>query len=86
MSKTILGLDIGTNSIGWALLGCDDDGEPNSIIKTGVRVFQEAVDAESHEPKNLKRRMKRLSRRTLRRRVKRKKRVAELLLIHHFFK
>lgn len=33
--KNILGLDLGTNSIGWALL----DGEKNKIIKAGSRII-----------------------------------------------
>lgn len=35
----ILGLDLGTNSIGWALI----DDERKEIIKTGVRIFPEGV-------------------------------------------
>ncbi len=38
MSK-ILGLDLGTNSIGWAVV----DDENNEILGTGVRIFQEGV-------------------------------------------
>lgn len=84
MEKTILGIDIGPNSIGWALLGCDEDGEPNSIIRTGVRIFQEAVDRDNSgntEPKNANRRLKRLVRRRLARVCKRKNRLRELLTI-----
>lgn len=40
MSK-ILGLDLGSNSIGWALI--DDEGE-GRIIDAGVRIFQEGVN------------------------------------------
>jgi CRISPR-associated endonuclease Csn1 len=36
--KHILGLDLGTNSIGWALIKENNEGEIN-IIKTGVRIF-----------------------------------------------
>jgi CRISPR-associated endonuclease Csn1 len=40
MNKTILGLDLGTNSIGWALVNEDDKAnEKSSIIKLGVRVI-----------------------------------------------
>ena len=38
MSKYTLGMDIGSNSIGWALL---DIGERPSIVDMGVRVFPE---------------------------------------------
>ncbi|GEM_PF-4081145 len=40
MSK-VLGLDIGANSVGWALLAPDE----NTIIDMGVRVFQEGVSS-----------------------------------------
>lgn len=36
--KYIIGLDAGTNSIGWALIREDDDGKI-SIVKTGVHIF-----------------------------------------------
>ena len=39
--KTILGLDLGTTSIGWALVR---EGEQSDIIKTGVRVIPLTTD------------------------------------------
>ena len=36
MTKTILGLDLGTTSIGWALV---KEGKDADIIKTGVRII-----------------------------------------------
>ena len=37
--KRILGLDLGTNSIGWALVNeAETDEEVSSIIRLGVRV------------------------------------------------
>ena len=39
--KRILGLDLGTTSIGWAYVNeAEDDKEESSIIKTGVRVVK----------------------------------------------
>jgi len=39
--KRILGLDLGTTSIGWALVGeAKDEKEKSSIIRTGVRIIQ----------------------------------------------
>ena len=35
-----LGLDVGTNSLGWAVLGLLDDA-PRDIIDCGVRIFSE---------------------------------------------
>ena len=34
--KKILGLDIGTNSVGWAIINRDSDG-PQSIVNLGTR-------------------------------------------------
>ncbi len=39
----ILGLDLGTNSIGWALI----DDKENKIINTGVRIFQEGINRDT---------------------------------------
>jgi CRISPR-associated endonuclease Csn1 len=41
MSKKILGLDLGTNSIGWALVNeAENKNEQSDIIKLGARVIQ----------------------------------------------
>ena len=40
----ILGLDLGTNSIGWAIV--DKDGNDYSLIDKGVRIFSEGVKSE----------------------------------------
>ena len=40
----ILGLDLGTNSIGWAIL--DKEGTDFSLIDKGVRIFSEGVKSE----------------------------------------
>jgi RNase H-fold protein (predicted Holliday junction resolvase) len=43
--KRILGLDLGTTSIGWALINeAENDSEKSSIIKLGVRVNPLTVD------------------------------------------
>ena len=43
-----LGLDIGTNSIGWCALRLDADDRPEGIVRTGVRIF-----ADGRSPKTL---------------------------------
>lgn len=40
----ILGLDLGTNSIGWAIV--DKDGTEFSLVDKGVRIFSEGVKSE----------------------------------------
>ena len=43
--KRILGLDLGTNSIGWALVNeAENKDERSSIVKLGVRVNPLTVD------------------------------------------
>lgn len=47
--KKILGLDLGTNSIGWALVNeAENDSEKSSIIKLGVRVNPLSVDEKNN--------------------------------------
>ena len=45
MSKRILGLDLGTNSIGWAVMDEMGHGE-FELVKRGVHIFQEGVKIE----------------------------------------
>src|SRR5690606_1435482 len=42
-----LGLDIGTNSIGWCVFDLDRNGRPKSIRKIGVRIFSDGRDPQS---------------------------------------
>jgi CRISPR-associated endonuclease Csn1 len=79
MSKKILGLDLGSNSIGWALLG-EKNGNPNEIINLGSRIFIKAVEEKTPTPKNVNRRNKRLTRRVLQRRARRKVRILNYLI------
>lgn len=46
--KRILGLDLGTTSIGWAYVNeAESENEETSIIKTGVRVVPLSTDEEN---------------------------------------
>ena len=47
MNKTILGLDLGTNSIGWALIEVDSDNSPVRIIGMGSRIIP--LDSDSRD-------------------------------------
>ncbi len=65
--KKILGLDLGTNSIGWALVGTDENGKPNKIEGMGSRIIPMGTDKQDYEKgvgitKNAERREKRSSR------------------------
>jgi CRISPR-associated endonuclease Csn1 len=76
----ILGLDLGSNSLGWALLRADDDGLAQQIHDAGVRIFPKAVEEKTPTPKNQKRRNSRLARRTIQRRARRKKKLLNCLV------
>ncbi|CAA9888985.1 CRISPR-associated endonuclease Cas9 [Candidatus Methylobacter favarea] len=80
MGKKILGLDLGSNSIGWALLG-EKNGKPAEIINLGSRIFTKAVEEKIPTPKNVKRRNARLARRIIQRRARRKLRMLNYLIM-----
>ena len=87
--KKILGLDLGTNSIGWALINeKENDKEKSEIIRLGVRVNPLAVDEKTNFEKgksvtnNADRRMKRSMHRNLQRYKLRRKNLIECLLEH----
>lgn len=68
MKKQTLGIDLGTNSLGWSVIEFDDNNEPQRLVTAGVRIFQEAVEARSRAPKNQARRVARAARRITKRR------------------
>ena len=71
-----LGLDIGPNSVGWALVDTDAD----RIVDLGVRIFPEGVDnfdTKKEKPRNEDRQIARSMRRQTRRRAERKRRVKQ---------
>lgn len=80
MSRT-LGLDLGTNSIGWAIVE-EENGEPVRLVASGSRIFQEAVTAKDKVPKNRARREKRGMRKTIRRRAMRRDALTSILQKH----
>jgi len=76
----VLGLDLGSASLGWALIGIDALDEPVSLIRAGVRIFEPGVDGSAldiqqgkDQSKAVDRREARLHRRQLRRRVARQR-------------
>lgn len=84
MSNLVLGLDLGPNSIGWALI--DDDfktAEKSRLIDLGVRIFPEGVDnfdTSKELSRNEDRRIARGMRRQIRRRARRRKLLKEALI------
>ncbi len=73
----IFGFDIGTTSIGFAVIEHDDEAE-GRILRLGVRIFPEARDPDG-TPLNHKRRQARMRRRQLRRSRQRRRNIGELL-------
>ena len=43
-----IGLDVGTNSLGWSILQLDENGAPNKICDAGVRIFSDGRDEQSN--------------------------------------
>jgi CRISPR-associated endonuclease Csn1 len=84
-SPYILGLDLGVQSVGWAVIDTDAKGNPLGIRRSGVRCFDSGVGSESEiasgkdESQNIKRRQMRLQRRQIWRRARRQKKVFHLL-------
>lgn len=74
----ILGLDIGTTSIGFALIDLDKERQSGNVVRLGVRIFPEARDPDG-TPLNQTRRAKRTMRRQFRRRRERRRSLNELL-------
>lgn len=80
MEKYILGLDMGTNSIGSAIVRCGDNKNPIGLIALHNRIFQEMVEADTRVPKNKKRREKRGARKLVRRYKLRRAKLIQLLI------
>ena len=81
--KYVLGIDLGSASLGWAALSLDEHGEPCSLLRAGVRIFDPAVSGDIEKGRDesnaVARRSARLARRQLRRRAARQKELFRLL-------
>lgn len=88
--KTILGLDLGTNSIGWAYVKeAESNNEVSSIEKIGVRVNPLTTDEQTNFEKgkpittNAGRTLARSARRNLQRYKLRRENLIQILKEHH---
>lgn len=83
--RTVLGLDLGANSIGWALVKFEGE-DPTGLIDMGVRVFDAGavgdIDRGMDESPAVERRMARQRRRQTGRQSDRMKKVACVLQKH----
>lgn len=78
--KYRLGLDLGTNSIGWCMLRLNSDNEPTAVIKSGVRIFHDGRNEKTKEPLAVVRRNARSIRRNLDRKISRRNHLLNTLI------
>lgn len=78
----VLGIDLASNSLGWAIIGLKD-GAPAQLARAGVRVFEAGMEGDlqsgREESRNLRRREARRRRRVLWRRRRRLAKLFNLL-------
>jgi len=77
--KYRLGLDLGTNSIGWAVYSLDEENIPGKLEDLGVRIFSDGRNPKSKEPLAVERRTARGQRRIIYRRKLRRRETFRLL-------
>jgi CRISPR-associated endonuclease Csn1 len=66
-STYVLGLDLGSNSVGWAMVYLDRDGKPSTLGPMGVRIFEAGVEGDIDEGKDQPRGQERREKRQVRR-------------------
>ncbi len=80
-----LALDLGTTSLGWAMIRLNSDNNPCAVIKAGVRIFSDGRNPKDGSSLAVTRREARAMRRRRDRLLKRKSRMAKTLTDHGFF-
>ncbi len=82
----VLGLDLGVNSTGWAVIELDGTGDPLRIIKLGSRIFEAGVEGSLEKiaagegiSRNIERREARQMRRQIDRRRRRRSKLLHIL-------
>lgn len=80
-----LALDLGTTSLGWAMVRLNCNDEPCGLAKAGVRIFSDGRNPKDGSSLAVTRRMARAMRRRRDRLLKRKQRMMSLLIKHGFF-
>jgi CRISPR-associated endonuclease Csn1 len=87
--KYVLGIDLGSASLGWGLIALDGADSPTGVLRAGVRIFEPGVDGTAldiqegkDKSKAVERRTARLHRRQLRRRAYRQGKLFRLLQEH----
>lgn len=80
-----LSLDMGSTSLGWAMVRLNPQDEPCAIIKAGVRIFSDGRNPKDGSSLAVTRRDARAMRRRRDRLLKRKTRMIRTLVEHGFF-
>lgn len=80
-----LGLDLGSTSIGWALVRLDTSDQPCAVIKTGVRIFSDGRNPKDGSSLAVTRRKARAMRRRRDRFLRRRCRMLNALIQYGFF-
>ena len=80
-----LALDLGSTSLGWAMVRLDARDEPCAISKAGVRIFSDGRNPKDGSSLAVSRREARAMRRRRDRLLKRKARMMKTLVMHGFF-
>jgi len=80
-----LALDLGSTSLGWALIRLNAENNPCAIIKAGVRIFSDGRNPKDGSSLAVTRRAARSMRRRRDRLLKRKARMEKSLIDHGFF-
>ena len=83
--KYRLGLDLGTTSIGWAMIRLNADNRPCAVIRSGVRIFSDGRVPKTGQSLAVERRLARQQRRTRDRKLRRKYKLINLLVQYGFF-
>ncbi|WP_439113682.1 type II CRISPR RNA-guided endonuclease Cas9 [Hydrogenophaga sp.] len=80
-----LALDLGSTSLGWAMVRLNGDGGPIAVIKAGSRIFSDGRNPKDGSSLAVTRREARAMRRRRDRLLKRKARMMRTLIEHGFF-
>ena len=80
-----LALDLGSTSLGWAMIRLSADNAPVAVIKAGVRIFSDGRNPKDGSSLAVTRREARAMRRRRDRLLKRKARMMATLIAHGFF-
>ncbi|MCA0244883.1 MAG: type II CRISPR RNA-guided endonuclease Cas9 [Proteobacteria bacterium] len=80
-----LALDLGSTSLGWAVLSLGPEGAPRAVVKAGVRIFPDGRNPKDGSSLAVTRRAARAMRRRRDRLLRRKARVVQALVDLGFF-